>query len=144
MNKRCMPYASFQRNRGPPRPRDPASEINQPLYGKLTRELRMTWSREPNDIKKQIHKQNNQPPKLGSKSTHYRAEWNENEKLCHSILKTNQHSFLCMKIPVSTRLLIQNGMRLGPKALHLEDSPGRLAIVRGSIDFLLSTLILNK
>ena len=56
-------YAAFQQNCGQICPRDPAAEINQPLYGKLTRELCMAWSREPNDIKKQIPKQNSQPPK---------------------------------------------------------------------------------
>ena len=65
-------YSTFQqqrrRNNGPPRVRDPDSvEIPQPLYGELSRELRMAWSREPNDIKERILNIKQQAPKQGAK-----------------------------------------------------------------------------
>ncbi|OEU23369.1 hypothetical protein FRACYDRAFT_233542 [Fragilariopsis cylindrus CCMP1102] len=65
-------YSTFQqqrrRNNGPPRVRDPDSvEIPQPLYGELSRELRMVWSREPYDIKKRILNIKQQVPKQGAK-----------------------------------------------------------------------------
>ena len=41
--------------------------IPQPLYGELSRELRMAWSREPNDIKERILNIKQQAPKQGAK-----------------------------------------------------------------------------
>jgi hypothetical protein len=48
-------FSTFQRCRnGPARQRDLDSEIPQPLYGEVSRELRSAWSREDNKIKKRI------------------------------------------------------------------------------------------
>ena len=63
-------YSTFQQRRrnGTPRVQDPESEIPQPLYGEMSRELRMAWSREPNSIKKRIlQSAKKQPPKQGVK-----------------------------------------------------------------------------
>ncbi|OEU07101.1 hypothetical protein FRACYDRAFT_251830 [Fragilariopsis cylindrus CCMP1102] len=63
-----LAFAAYQRNRPPPRPRDPEADINQAIYSKCSREFRIAWSKEPTDIKKQILKQNNnKSPKQGAK-----------------------------------------------------------------------------
>ena len=63
-----LAFAAYQRNRPPPRPRDPEADIDQAIYSKCSREFRIAWSKEPTDIKKQILKQNNnKSPKQGAK-----------------------------------------------------------------------------
>jgi hypothetical protein len=61
-------FSTFQRRRnGPARQRDPDSEIPQPLYGEVSRELRTAWSREDNKIKKRILQCKQQVPKKDAK-----------------------------------------------------------------------------
>ena len=60
-------YAAFQKNRRPPRERDPDTEIPKPIFEKCPRDLRIAWSKAPNDIKKQILKIKNHPTKQGAK-----------------------------------------------------------------------------
>ena len=63
-----LAFAAYQRNRPPPKPRDPEADIDQPLYGGLTRELRIAWGRETTENRKKILAQNkNKSPKQGAK-----------------------------------------------------------------------------
>jgi hypothetical protein len=61
-------FSTFQRRRnGPARQRDPESEIPQPLYSEVSRELKSVWSREDNKIKKRILQCKQQVPKKDAK-----------------------------------------------------------------------------